>query len=51
MNDWGVAGLLGGVGAGVFWLIWTKYGFWWGLWYGFFWPAWIGYHLAAWMVS
>lgn len=37
-----------GAGIGVFWFVWGKLGFWWGLLYGFSWPIWIGYRIAEW---
>ena len=39
-----------GVGFGVFWFVWGKYGFWWGVLYGVFWETWLGYRLAEWLL-
>ena len=39
-----------GPGLGIWWYVWSAYGFWWGLWYGALWPVWIGYRLAAWLL-
>jgi len=48
---WGMRGYDGmGIGPGVLWAVWAKYGFWWGLWYGFFWVPWLGYRVAEWML-
>ena len=41
----------GGVGLGVFWFAWTKFGFWWGLCYGIFWPTWVGFRLAEYLLG
>ena len=40
-----------GIGAGVFWAVWGKYGFWWALLYGTLWETWFGYRLASWLLS
>lgn len=37
-----------GAGFGVFWFVWGKLGFWWGVLYGIFWPIWAGYRIAEW---
>lgn len=36
---------------GVWWFVWGKFGFWWGVLYGLFWQVWIGYRLAAWLLG
>ncbi len=41
-----VIGGVSGLGFGVFWFVWGKLGFWWGVVYGLFWPMWLGYRLA-----
>ena len=42
---------LHGVGLGVWWYVWSLYGFWWGVLYGAFWPIWVGYRMAAYLLS
>ena len=39
-----------GFGAGVFWLVWGKYGVGWGLLYGVFWQTWLGYRVADYLL-
>lgn len=40
-----------GIGGGVFWHVWTLYGFWWGVLYGLFWQSWVGYRLAVYLLG
>lgn len=39
-----------GIGLGVFWVAWGKFGFWWGLAYGLFWVPWVGARFAMWLL-
>ena len=43
--------IIGGVGLGVFWYAWGKFGFLWGLTYGIFWPTWVGFRLAEYLLG
>lgn len=40
-----------GVGFGIFWVAWGKFGFWWGVLYGACWPIWLGYRLAEYLLK
>ena len=42
---------IAGVSYGVFWFVWAKYGFWWGVLYGLCWPVWVGYRLAEYLLN
>ena len=35
-----------GIGLGVWWVVWSVKGFWWGVLYGLGWPVWVGYRMA-----
>ena len=40
-----------GIGIGVFWFAWGKFGFGWGILYGIFYQVWFGYRLAEWLLG
>lgn len=46
----GTVGISVGFGLGVFWHVWSLYGFWWGLLYGIGWGPWLGYRVALWLL-
>ena len=46
--SYGGFGFITSAGIGVFWFVWGKLGFWWGVLYGIFWPVWAGYRIAEW---